>query len=52
VARKVAANGLWLGDVAETDAQKRDAVEVTMSSKIEKLNGNIAKPLVICSCGC
>jgi len=43
---------LRLGDVAETDAQKRDAVEVTMSSKIEKLNGNIAKPLVICCFFC
>jgi hypothetical protein len=30
----------------KTDAQKRDAVKVTMSSQIEKLNGNIAKPLV------
>jgi len=43
---------LRLGDVAETDAQKRDAVEVTMSSKIEKLNGNIAKPIVICCFFC
>jgi hypothetical protein len=42
---------LRLGDVAETDAQKRDAVEVTMSSQIEKLNGNIAKPLVTGCCG-
>jgi hypothetical protein len=39
-----------LGVVVETDAQKRDAAEVTMSSQIEKLNGNIAKPLVTC-CG-
>jgi hypothetical protein len=30
----------------KTDAQKRDVVEVTMSSQIGKLNGNIAKPFV------
>jgi hypothetical protein len=32
----------------KTNAQKRTKVEVTMSSQIEKLNGNIAKPLVTC----
>ena len=44
-------NVFGLGDVAETDAQKRDAVEVKLSSQIEKLNGNIAKPLVTGCCG-
>lgn len=35
----------------KTAAQKRTKVEVTMSSQIEKLNGNIAKPLVTGCCG-
>ncbi len=40
-----------LAMLPKTDAQKRYAVEVTMSSQIEKLNGNIAKPLVTGCCG-
>jgi len=43
---KLTANVCGLAMLPKTDAQKRDAVEVTMSSQIEKLNGNIAKPLV------
>ena len=45
------ANVCGLAMLPKTDAQKRDAVEVTMSSQIEKRHGNIAKPLVTGCCG-
>ncbi len=44
----LAHNVCGLAMLPKTDAQKRDAVEVRLSSQIEKLNGNIAKPLVTC----
>jgi len=44
-------NACGLAMLPKTDAQKIDAVEVAMSSQIEKLNGNIAKPLVSCCYG-
>jgi hypothetical protein len=43
---KLTHNACGLAILPKTDAQKRDVAEVTMSSQIEKLNENIAKPLV------